>query len=605
MAKEIFNTKGMAESIRYTEYKDIYSAISEIVDNSIEANAKDVIVILRVYQQEGKETIDKIAVLDNGYGMDDSTLQECLVFGSSTKKDRVLMGRFGVGLGQASLYAAPRVEVYSWQHGLSSKYVYLDTEQMKNGQQTEIPTPTEKELPDVFSTYKSLNHFVKDKRSVIDFSENGTMIVWEKVDKIPGRVSTFKSKLSEELGRKFRYYLQKGVKILITDTAYSFIEDIKPIDPMFLMSRSKILGNPLLTTNLATDLAKGEAIFEPFDSSESPDGEYVFGIVIDKKDQKTVFGDVRIRASVVKEKYYYGGSFNTKIKKSPGDTEIGQTLKKYENISMVRAGREIQFDKFGLYDSVNKPTNRWWSIEIEFDPSLDEFFKLSNNKQKVEIITSHYQSFIDSKNKKALKNLSYDDVESMEEKYWIELVQKVKTLISLMTSRNKKIQNKYTINPEITNGDDNGIKNEKVYQPIQDQLEPNASQLIEKLIDEKTKSLTSNPSNHRQYDENYQLDCSMLIELVSDITTDNLFDFEKDSQGLFSKVNFDHAYFDLKQHIDHQDMDEVILNFFVHVLSKIKEKMKTYESRKMFDDFVRQINEEVNDTLKKMLKKEE
>ena len=42
MRKEIFNVRKMAQTLRYTEYKSITSAISEIVDNSIEAGARKI-----------------------------------------------------------------------------------------------------------------------------------------------------------------------------------------------------------------------------------------------------------------------------------------------------------------------------------------------------------------------------------------------------------------------------------------------------------------------------------------------------------------------------------------------------------------------------------
>jgi hypothetical protein len=44
--KEIYNVKGMAESARRTEYRNIESAISEIVDNSLEAHADEIYIII-------------------------------------------------------------------------------------------------------------------------------------------------------------------------------------------------------------------------------------------------------------------------------------------------------------------------------------------------------------------------------------------------------------------------------------------------------------------------------------------------------------------------------------------------------------------------------
>ncbi len=56
-----------------------------------------------------------------------------------------------------------------------------------------------------------------------------------------------------------------------------------------------------------------------------------------------------------------------------------------EGISVVRAGREIDFGSFDFFDKTNNPFHRWWGCEICFDPVLDEVFGVANNKQQVEL----------------------------------------------------------------------------------------------------------------------------------------------------------------------------------------------------------------------------
>lgn len=69
----------------------------------------------------------------------------------------------------------------------------------------------------------------------------------------------------------------------------------------------------------------------------------------------------------------------------PGTKPIGKYVKKLEGISVVRAGREIDFGAFDFYDKTNNPYHRWWGCEICFDPVLDEVFGVANNKQQVEL----------------------------------------------------------------------------------------------------------------------------------------------------------------------------------------------------------------------------
>jgi hypothetical protein len=64
---------------------------------------------------------------------------------------------------------------------------------------------------------------------------------------------------------------------------------------------------------------------------------------------------------------------------NPGSTLHGQHAAKNVGISIMRAGRELDLDQTWVikYD----PVERWWGVEIEFPPALDELFGVTNNKQ--------------------------------------------------------------------------------------------------------------------------------------------------------------------------------------------------------------------------------
>lgn len=117
MASSIVDIKNMGDALRNTGYKNIESAVAEIIDNAEEANAKNAFVILgeHIDPSSGRKVIHEIGFLDDGSGMDTSTLGTCLGIGFTTRTGRRGLGRFGVGLPQASLYACPEVIVYSWQ----------------------------------------------------------------------------------------------------------------------------------------------------------------------------------------------------------------------------------------------------------------------------------------------------------------------------------------------------------------------------------------------------------------------------------------------------------------------------------------------------------
>lgn len=47
MGASIVDIKNMGDALRNTGYKNIESAVAEIIDNSIEANAKNIFIILK------------------------------------------------------------------------------------------------------------------------------------------------------------------------------------------------------------------------------------------------------------------------------------------------------------------------------------------------------------------------------------------------------------------------------------------------------------------------------------------------------------------------------------------------------------------------------
>ena len=53
----------------------------------------------------------------------------------------------------------------------------------------------------------------------------------------------------------------------------------------------------------------------------------------------------------------------------------------YNNISIVRAGREIDAGSFGYIGDVSNNRERWWSAEISFPPIFDDILGVDNKKQ--------------------------------------------------------------------------------------------------------------------------------------------------------------------------------------------------------------------------------
>src|SRR2546422_5201855 len=116
---------------RDTGYRSPAAALAELIDNSLQAAAKEVSIHVR---ENGARSELSVAVLDNGYGMASVTLRTALQFGGTQRfNDRSGLGRFGMGLPNSSVSHARRVDVYSWRQRGEVLYSYLDVDEIVQG----------------------------------------------------------------------------------------------------------------------------------------------------------------------------------------------------------------------------------------------------------------------------------------------------------------------------------------------------------------------------------------------------------------------------------------------------------------------------------------
>lgn len=385
MASSIVDIKNMGDALRNTGYKNIESAVAEIVDNAEEAEAKNVFIILSegINPSSGRKLVNEIAFLDDGYGMNDKTLGACLGIGSTTRAARKGMGRFGVGLPQASLYACPEVIVYSWQGGIENcKKVFLDIDKVKAGTQTEIADPLLEMIP---KKYRPYIKYQTDKKQY-DFSKSGTLVIWNNCDRVsPKTRGPLTERFEFSLGQKFRHFIHNNefcIRVIADENQDASI-DIAPNDPLFLMNDNYVLCDESEPAKIFKG-QKGDNLeppFELFTANGAGTGEITVPIKY-MKDDEVKESNVIVRFSIVKPKFYDETAFPTG---NPGSYPFGKYASKMEGISVVRANREIDFRQFDFYSTTNEPTHRWWGCEIMFDPELDEAFGVANNKQYVEL----------------------------------------------------------------------------------------------------------------------------------------------------------------------------------------------------------------------------
>ncbi len=317
------------QATRDSGYKGTTSAIAELVDNSLQAGATRISIVLD--KEDDADWPIAVAVLDNGSGMDVATLRQALRFGGTSRfNDRDGLGRYGMGLPNASLSQARRVEVYSWQGTQSPRFCYLDVDEIVGGTQVSVPNPRPRQVPD---------------RHCARRTSSGTLVLWKKCDRLDHRrIATVARKVGEALGRIFRFFLWNGVQIRVNG------DPIEPIDPLYIRTPSRWTGAVLAQDPLEFEIRAPNA------NGSSPTGLVT-----------VTFSELPV------EKWH----------RLPNDEKRSVGITNGAGISVIRGGREIDFGWFFMGSKRRENYDDWWRCEIRFDPVLDEAFGITHTKQEI------------------------------------------------------------------------------------------------------------------------------------------------------------------------------------------------------------------------------
>lgn len=360
--QKIFPISLVMESMKDSGYKDAAHAVAELIDNSIQAAdqlERPVEVELICLEENNllvdrqSSRINKIAVYDNAVGMSPEVLHMALAFGEGTRrgaKDGI--GKFGMGLPNASISQCSRIDVWSWQKD-KCFHAYLDLEEIIKNNQDTLPTPSPTKIPEEWKE--------RIKGEILD---SGTLIVWSNLDRLKWkRHKAFFMNTEFIVGRMYRYFLSEG-KCKIRMAAYSpeekiFEEYVKQNDPLYLMANTN--------TPVPFDETPG---FIPYGSQE------VIKIKHNGKEHS-----VYLKFSIADHAFRknHNSYYKDKSYGEAGDTPFGKHCGKNLGISVVRSGRELELNN--TFNIHYNPKERWWGAEIKFESALDEIFGVTNNKQ--------------------------------------------------------------------------------------------------------------------------------------------------------------------------------------------------------------------------------
>lgn len=221
----------LMESTRAIGYS-IESAIADIIDNSIAANAKNIDIFFNALGPVGKPYV---VILDDGIGMNSDQITKAMRYGTvspSEERSSTDLGRYGLGMKTASLSQCRALTVVS-KVGTGIEGRRWDLEHILETQEWSLEQLDENDLDKVPCVDK-----LKEK-------ENGTLVVWRSLDKIRKGALTFDKALEEKMAdvKKHlelvfhRYLSGDGIgKVIMTMNGLKLV----PFDPFFV-SKSSVL----------------------------------------------------------------------------------------------------------------------------------------------------------------------------------------------------------------------------------------------------------------------------------------------------------------------------------------------------------------------------
>lgn len=320
--------KNFMLATRHVGYRNTTMAVAELVDNSVQAGATKIDLIVGDDHSERDRSLS-IAVLDNGAGMKRGILRNALRFGGSTRfNNRSGLGRFGMGLPNSALSQSKRVEVYSWQEQARPLFTHVDLDEILANRMKEVPLPVRKSLPG----------WLRD-----EIGANGTLVIWRKCDRLTHkRATTLVARLHADLGRIYRHFLWEGISLTVNGRRVS------PQDPLFERNSESVMPAEVFGQELR------------------------FEIKLSNAPCKTSIVCIRFTLLPI-------------AAMAPLAREAKQALgvTGRSGASIVRAGREIAHGWYFMGTKRRENYDDWWRCEIRFNPDLDEWFGVSHNKQGI------------------------------------------------------------------------------------------------------------------------------------------------------------------------------------------------------------------------------
>jgi len=220
----------LIESTRSIGYS-LEAAIADIIDNSISVNSSVIEI------QYWAQSLPYVAILDNGYGMDEKKLTESMRYGCidpNDLRDKQDMGRYGLGMKTASLSQCRCLTVLSKCNGKINARQW-DLDHIKETGRWSLTALSDAEI---------ILMPLSDK---LNNQKSGTLVIWQKLDKVFAGEIDIETAMTEKmhsvnqhLSLVFHRFLKGGdvtnkISILMNG------DDVIGFDPFFISKSRPIM----------------------------------------------------------------------------------------------------------------------------------------------------------------------------------------------------------------------------------------------------------------------------------------------------------------------------------------------------------------------------
>lgn len=339
------NPEQLIDALRQIGYS-FEQAVADLVDNCINARAKNVVVRIG---HDGKN-IKRLLVIDDGHGMNEGLLRKAMRFGAHEANGDLSLGKFGLGMKLASFSHAKTLSVYTVAHGSCSGRRWTVEGISRNWALESIASG-------------DASAFMLTEPTKLDLTNGGTMIEWRRIDRlvvgkngVDATIGRLFSRLKVHLGLHFHRFIETGRLTINLDVR---------------SEQDNELERPIVVSPL-----------NPFKYDATGSGDFPQGFTV----AIAGIGTIRARAHIWPPN-----------NKSP-EYKLGNRAASRQGFYFYRHDRLIQAGGWnGVVEHESEPHTSLARVSIDLADSMDEHFGLNVQKSAVIVPPPFVESVLNAR----------------------------------------------------------------------------------------------------------------------------------------------------------------------------------------------------------------